>query len=131
MRYSDGSRHRLSDAKKRMNDMGLPEPIEDSLCQIGGVDGLKHYLPPDDELARKSKVFTALAEATRLKILHLLNIQPLCVCVIKEVIDIADSKLSYHLKTLTTAGLIEKEQQGVYLIYSITQTGKRCIQIWV
>lgn len=111
--------------------MGLPEQIEDSLYEIGGVEGLKHYLPPDEDLIRKSKIFTALAEATRLKILHLLNIQPLCVCVIKEVIDIADSKLSYHLKTLTTAGLIEKEQQGVYLVYSITQTGKRCIQIWV
>ena len=111
--------------------MGLPEPIEDSLRQIGGINGLRQYLPPDEELSRKSKVFTSLADPTRLKILFLLNIQPLCVCVIKEVIDIADSKLSYHLKTLTTSGLIEKEQQGVYLIYSITQTGKRCIQIWL
>lgn len=111
--------------------MGLPEPIEDSLCQIGGVDGLRQYLPPDDELTRKSRVFTALADATRLKILYLLSTQSLCVCVLKEVIDIADSKLSYHLKTLTNAGLIEKEQQGVYIIYSITQTGRRCIQIWV
>jgi DNA-binding transcriptional ArsR family regulator len=111
--------------------MGLPGPIEETLCQIGGVDGLKQYLPPDEELERKGKVFTALSDPIRLKILHLLNIQPLCVCVIKEVIDIADSKLSYHLKALTTSGLIEKEQDGVYLIYSITQTGKRCIQIWL
>lgn len=111
--------------------MGLPEPIEESLCEIGGVDGLRQYLPPDEELLRKKHVFTALADTTRLQILYLLNVQPLCVCVIKEVIDIADSKLSYHLKTLTTAGLIEKEQEGIFLIYSITQMGKRCIQIWV
>ena len=111
--------------------MGLPEPIEDSLCQIGGIYGLKQYLPPDEELLRKKNVFSALSDSIRLQILYLLNIQPLCVCVIKEVIDIADSKLSYHLKTLTTAGLIEKEHGGIYLIYSITQTGKRCIQIWL
>ena len=111
--------------------MVLPEPIEESLSQVGGVEGLQQYLPPDDELIRKSKVFTALADSTRLKILYLLNTQPLCVCVIKEVIEIADSKLSYHLKALTTAGLIEKEQTGPFLIYSITQTGRRCIQIWV
>ncbi|MDD1723730.1 MAG: metalloregulator ArsR/SmtB family transcription factor [Methanospirillum sp.] len=111
--------------------MGLPEPIEESLCEIGGVDGLKQYLPPDEELLRKKNVFTALSDTTRLRILYLLNVQPLCVCVIKEVIDIADSKLSYHLKTLTTAGLIDKEQDGIFLIYSITQMGKRCIQIWV
>jgi len=111
--------------------MALPEPIGESLNQVGGVEGLRQYLPPDDELIRKSKVFKALADSTRLKILYLLNAQPLCVCVIKEVIDIADSKLSYHLKALTTAGLIDKEQNGPYLIYSITNTGKRCIQIWV
>jgi len=111
--------------------MGLPEPIEDDLCQIGGVEGLKLYLPPENELARKGKIFNALSDSTRLKILYLLNTQSLCVCVIKEVIDIADSKLSYHLKALTTNGLIEKEQEGLYLIYSITQTGKRCIQIWL
>ncbi|HPY61371.1 MAG: DNA-binding transcriptional repressor ArsR [Euryarchaeota archaeon ADurb.Bin294] len=111
--------------------MGLPEPIEETLDQIGGVDGLRQYLPPDKELLRKKSVFTALSDTTRLQILYLLNIQPLCVCVIKEVIDIADSKLSYHLKTLTVAGLIEKEAEGIFLIYSITQMGKRCIQIWV
>ena len=111
--------------------MGLPEPIEESLCEIGGVDGLRQYLPPEEELFRKKNVFTALADSTRLQILYLLNVQPLCVCVIKEVIDIADSKLSYHLKTLTNAGLIDKEQDGIFLIYSITQMGKRCIQIWV
>lgn len=111
--------------------MGLPKPIEDSLSQIGGVEGLKQYIPLEKELVRKGKIFNALSEPTRLKILYLLNIQPLCVCVIREVIDIADSKLSYHLKALTASGLIEKEQDGLYLIYSITQTGKRCIQIWL
>lgn len=111
--------------------MGLPEPVEESLWEIGGIEGLKQYLPPDEELLRKKNVFSALSDPIRLQILYLLNIQPLCVCVIKEVIGIADSKLSYHLKTLTTAGLIEKEQNGIFLIYSITQIGKRCIQIWL
>lgn len=111
--------------------MGLPEPVEESLCEIGGVEGLKQYIPPDEEILRKKNVFTALADPIRLQILYLLNIQPLCVCVIKEVMEIADSKLSYHLKTLNSAGLIDKESEGIYLIYSITQMGKRCIQIWV
>lgn len=111
--------------------MGLPEPIEDSLCQVGGIEGLRQYLPPEEELLRKKNVFSALSDPIRLRILYLLTIQPLCVCVIKEVIDISDSKLSYHLKTLTIAGLIEKESEGIYLIYSITRMGKRCIQIWL
>jgi len=100
--------------------MGLPEPVEDTLCQIGGIEGLRQYLPPDEELIRKKNVFSTLSDPFRLQILSLLNVQPLCVCVMKEVIDIADSKLSYHLKTLITAGLIEKKSEGIYLIYSIT-----------
>lgn len=114
-----------------LKQMGLPEPIEEALIQVGGVDGLKQYLPPDEEIIRKKSLFSALSDPYRLQILYLLNVQPLCVCVIKEAIDIADSKLSYHLKTLAQAGLIEKEQDGIFLIYSITQIGRRCIQIWV
>ncbi|HOJ95850.1 MAG TPA: ArsR family transcriptional regulator [Methanospirillum sp.] len=95
--------------------MGLPEPVEDTLCQIGGIEGLRQYLPPDEELIRKKNVFSTLSDPFRLQILSLLNVQPLCVCVMKEVIDIADSKLSYHLKTLITAGLIEKKNQRVFI----------------
>ena len=35
--------------------MGLPEPGEESLNQVWGIDGLKDYLPPDEELAGKKK----------------------------------------------------------------------------
>lgn len=62
----------------------------------------------------------ACADPVRLKILSLLSAQPLCVCVIKEVIGIADSKLSYHLNVLRKAGLIDGEPQGNWIIYSLT-----------
>ncbi|MBN1195386.1 MAG: helix-turn-helix transcriptional regulator [Methanomicrobiaceae archaeon] len=53
----------------------------------------------------------------------MLRVQPLCVCVIKEVLHIADSKLSYHLSVLRKAGMITGEQQGSWIIYSLTGTG--------
>lgn len=111
--------------------MDLPAPIHEQLCQIGGIDGLKVMIPPDEELDRRGRIFNAMSEPIRLKILYLVNIQPLCVCVIKEVIDIADSKLSYHLKTLSNAGLITGEQQSNWIIYSITDAGRRCLMVWI
>jgi DNA-binding transcriptional ArsR family regulator len=108
--------------------MALPEEIEDSLEQYGGISGLMKTLPTDEELAGKSAVYRACADETRLKILSMLAIQPLCVCVIKTVCAIADSKLSYHLNVLKKAGLIEGRQQGNWIIYRLTSAGKECIR---
>ncbi|MDD1704012.1 MAG: ArsR family transcriptional regulator [Methanoregula sp.] len=58
--------------------------------------------------------------------LHSLAVQPLCVCVIKEIAGIADSKLSYHLNQLKKAELIEGEPQGSWIIYHLTWLGERC-----
>jgi ArsR family transcriptional regulator len=75
----------------------LPPGVEESLCRCGGIAGLVEHLPGDAALGRESVVHRALADPLRLKILAMLSVQPLCVCVIKAVLGIADSKLSYHL----------------------------------
>ena len=54
----------------------------------------------------------------------MLAVQPLCVCVIKAVLEIADSKLSYHLSVLKKAGLIQGDQQGNWIIYRLTGGGE-------
>lgn len=111
--------------------MAIPFEIQHTLEACGGFEKLKALLPPDNELTRRGKIFTALSDPTRLKVLYLLNLQPLCVCIIKEVLSIADSKLSYHLKTLSNAGLIIGEQKGTWIIYSITESGRRALMIWL
>ena len=103
--------------------MALPEGIEESLCRCGGIAGLTGQLPGDDLLKRESALFRALADPLRLKILAMLAVQPLCVCVIKAVLGIADSKLSYHLSVLKKMGLIAGEAQGNWIIYRLTADG--------
>jgi ArsR family transcriptional regulator len=66
----------------------------------------------------------ALSDPVRMTILHLLAVQPLCVCIIKSCIGIADSKLSYHLTVMKKAGLIDGEQQGNWIIYRLTDKGQ-------
>ena len=111
---------------KKYQDASLPLPpdVEESLCRCGGITGLMGQLPGDDLLKRESALFRALADPLRLKILAMLAVQPLCVCVIKVVLGIADSKLSYHLSVLKKAGLIIGEAQGNWIIYRLTTEGE-------
>ncbi|KUK67668.1 MAG: Transcriptional regulator, ArsR family [Methanocalculus sp. 52_23] len=79
---------------------GIPPDVEASLKVSGGLEGLVLHLPEDAEARAAASLFRALADPFRLKILALLAIQPLCVCVIRSVLEISDSRLSYHLSIL-------------------------------
>jgi ArsR family transcriptional regulator len=110
--------------KGKKKEMGIPEPIQSDLDRIGGIKALAARLPKESALETKSRVYHALSEPIRLKILYLIRDQPLCVCVIKEFVRIADSKLSYHLTILKESGLIQGEYHGNWIIYSITEKGQ-------
>ena len=112
----------------RENLIAIPEEIEESLSQSGGIAGLIRQLPGDDDIEAACIIYRALADPVRIKILHLLMVQPLCVCVIKAVIKMADSRLSYHLNILKKAGIIEGEQQGYYIIYHIAQEARKFME---
>lgn len=64
--------------------------------------------------------FKALADQKRLHILNLLCKQEtICVCDLSEMIEMPQSKLSYHLKILLDANLIMKETKGTWSYYKI------------
>jgi len=52
---------------------------------------------------------------------------PLCVCVIKSILKIADSLLSYHLDDLKSAGLVSAETEGRFIVYRITDLGRELL----
>ncbi len=105
------------------NTTTLPEEIVESLCRCGGLAGLTKRLPTEDNLNDRNTTLRALADPIRLKILAMLLVQPLCVCVIKAMLEIADSKLSYHPSALRKAGLIVGDRQGNWIIYRLTGKG--------
>lgn len=105
----------------------IPEDVAEALDACGGVGVIEGRLPDEEQLARLCGFHRACSDPVRLKILAMLSFQPLCVCVIKEVLGIADSKLSYHLGVLKKGGLIEGEPQGNWIIYSLTDAGRTCI----
>ncbi len=74
---------------------------------------------PAPEIATIAVGFQALSDSLRIKILELLRSQELCVCELCEQLDISQSKLSFHLKTLREAGLVRSRQQGRWIYYSL------------
>lgn len=65
-------------------------------------------------------VFRALADPTRVRILHLLREGPLCVGDLVSVLDLSQPKVSRHLAYLRRAQLVEDEKRGLWCFYRLT-----------
>lgn len=63
--------------------------------------------------------FHALSEPLRVKIVELLRKNELCVCDLCAALEVAQSKLSFHLKTLKDADLVRSRQEGRWIYYSL------------
>ena len=63
--------------------------------------------------------FHALSDPIRIRVLELLRTQELCVCELCEYLGVRQSKLSFHLKTLKEAGLVNTRQDGRWIYYSL------------
>ena len=69
-----------------------------------------------------SKIFKALSDKTRLKILKLLEHGELCVCNIVTGLKLTQPKVSFHLGILKEAGLIQDRKEGKWIHYSIADS---------
>jgi ArsR family transcriptional regulator len=67
-------------------------------------------------------VLKALADRHRLKIVNLLlraGGEPVCVCEVQPQLELAQGTVSYHLKLLLEAGVIERETRGTYSYFRL------------
>jgi ArsR family transcriptional regulator len=109
--------------------VAVPDEVRQAIEEQGGVEALARQLPDPDRLRAESRRFHTLSDPIRLSILHLLSAQPLCVCVIKDVLHVPDSKLSYHLSVLQSTGLIRGERQANWIVYHETPLGRQLIRL--
>ena len=66
-------------------------------------------------------LFRALADNTRLRLIHLLGDDELCVCSCVEVLRTNQPKISRHLAYLRRAGLVAARRDGKWTHYRLTQ----------
>ena len=67
-------------------------------------------------------VFRALSDPTRVRILHLLRNEPLCVGDLVTVLDVPQPAASGHLAYLRKAGLVVDERRGQWMFYALAPT---------
>ena len=64
-----------------------------------------------------TKIFKALSDTNRLRILKMLELKPLCVCEITDVLKLATSTVSKHLSILRDVEFILDEKDGKWVNY--------------
>ncbi len=69
-----------------------------------------------------TKIFRALSDENRLRILLMLESKPLCVCEMTEVLNLATSTVSKHLSILRESGFIVDEKDGKWVNYRLSDS---------
>jgi ArsR family transcriptional regulator len=76
----------------------------------------------DREAAELERLFRVLGDRHRLKILNTLlraGGNAVCVCEFIDQLGLAQPTVSYHLKQLTDAGLLDREKRGTYAYFRV------------
>ncbi|NQT98239.1 MAG: winged helix-turn-helix transcriptional regulator [Candidatus Marinimicrobia bacterium] len=68
------------------------------------------------------KLFKALSDTNRIRILKMLEVRPLCVCEITEILGLAPSTVSKHLSLLRDVELIHDFKDGRWVNYNLNQS---------
>jgi ArsR family transcriptional regulator len=81
----------------------------------------------DDEAGAAAQLFKALADPARVRLVNLLatSDEPICACELMPAVGLAQPTVSHHLKKLTDAGLLEREQRGKWAYYTLNRVALR------
>ena len=99
-------------------------PEVNDVCQINYVDEervgrAKKKMRPEKILSELADTFKVLGDTTRVRILHALSMEELCVCDIATLIDATQSAISHQLRLLRAAKLVKFRKEGKMAYYSL------------
>ena len=81
-------------------------------------------------LAEKARLFKALGDEVRLKLLHLVRHEEVCVCDLVTAMGMAQGTLSHHLAVLHQAGLVTARKQGRWNYYQATALAMKPLEVF-
>lgn len=99
--------HFCEDAPRHAKDL---KELADRVAKLGVVK-------------KQSRIFKALADETRLRILSLLRAREMCVCEIMIALDLTQPTASHHLRILESVELVEDLRKGKWVFYKIVNPG--------
>jgi DNA-binding transcriptional ArsR family regulator len=100
----------------------MPNIID--VCQVmvvdqGSVERAQNNMRSDKTLYELAETFKVLGDATRVRILHALSLEELCVCDIATLVNASQSAISHQLRLLRTAKLVKFRKEGKMAYYSL------------
>ena len=78
----------------------------------------------ESDAAELEALLKTLADRQRLRIINILlraEGEPVCVCEFQPTLGVSQPTVSHHLKTLTEAGLLEREKRGSFAYYRLAE----------
>lgn len=98
--------------------------MERDICQTAYVNRSKvervlQGLPEQKLLLGAAEIFKMLADPNRLRLLHALGQEELCVCDLAELVETSASAVSHQLRLLRTARLVKYRREGKLVYYQL------------
>jgi ArsR family transcriptional regulator len=77
----------------------------------------------EDEAVATAELFKALGDPARVRIVNTLagSSGPVCACEFEPALGLSQPTVSHHLRKLTDAGLVEREQRGRWAYFSLNR----------
>lgn len=97
------------------------DPMPRSLELIDCCRPLAAATLSDEEAETTAALFRALADPARVRIVNLLatSSEPVCACEFEPALRLSQPTVSHHLRKLTDAGLLAREQRGKWAYFSL------------
>jgi ArsR family transcriptional regulator len=111
---------------QRLMESGIC-PSEDVSKYASELKQLVREIVDEQTVKKQSRLFKALADKTRLKILALLGIREMCVCEVMVALDLTQPTASHHLGILEGANLVKSKREGKWVFYTLRD--KRVISL--
>lgn len=94
-------------------------PAEDASKYSDELKQLADEIADSKTADKQSRLFKALADETRLRIIKLLEVREMCVCEVMIALGLTQPTASHHLGLLENAGLVKDRKEGKWVFYSI------------
>lgn len=104
--------------RARLAPVSLPTNIEATTCCVPRITSA---LTAEDA-ERVARVFKALGDPTRVRLLSLIAAGAggeACICDLTEPVGLSQGTVSHHMKLLTDAGLVTREQRGKWAYFAL------------
>ncbi len=108
------------------SDQTLKHLAESGICSCedaskfaADLQELANKVVSVEDAKKRSKLFKALSDETRVRIIGVLAIREMCVCEVMVALGLTQPTASHHLGILENVGLVKDRKEGKWVFYSL------------